>query len=252
MYILILPKLTVATRHSRGHVPSFTLFNTQQDCLWAVCFWPNTFFEVEQSITIQAFYCCHHIRQNFKPRLEEFGVFLSSRGISITSLCRVWRLNLKSISMGITPRSVSQQAGCSRCSSTQPLTLKTKTLRLLCQLTGWDVPLCWQRKRDPLLDRGGWVLVPALPPHHITRLCAAPSSYSTTQPPSLRKALSLPPTICLIGYMCVMVSRQGPPQISRHLTGPALIICLTWGGGWMSLINLPKPTQDHYICLRAE
>lgn len=71
---------------------------------------------------------------------------------------------------------------------------QTKTLHFLCQLTTWDVSLCWQRKRDPLLDRGGWVLVPALPLQFITPLSTTSSSSSTTQPPSLTKE-GLPPSV---------------------------------------------------------
>lgn len=61
---------------------------------------------------------------------------------------------------------------------------QTKTRHLLCQLTTWDVSLCWQRKRDPLLDRECWVLAPVLPPQHITSLSTTSSLSSTTQPPS--------------------------------------------------------------------
>lgn len=32
---------------------------------------------------------------------------------------------------------------------------QTKAIHLLCQLTNVDGSLCWQRKRDPLLDQGG-------------------------------------------------------------------------------------------------
>lgn len=102
---------------------------------------------------------------------------------------------------------------------------QTKTLHLLCQLTTWDVSLCWQRKRDPLLDQGGWVLVPALPPQRITPLAAASSSSSTTQPPSSRKAGLCPwllaPTICLIGCICVMVSRPGALCGARPSEAPS-------------------------------
>lgn len=91
---------------------------------------------------------------------------------------------------------------------------QTKTRHLLCQLTTWDVSLCWQRKRDPLLDQEGWVLVPVLPPQHITSLSTISSLSSTTQPPSLRKAglclWFLAPTICQTGCICASV-------LARHL-----------------------------------
>lgn len=110
---------------------------------------------------------------------------------------------------------------------------QTKTLHLLCHLTMGDVSLCWQRKRDPLLDQGGWVLVRVLPPQRITPLSTASSSSSSTQPPPLRKAglclWLLAPTICLIGCICVVVSWPGtwcgaspsesPPQISWNCAG---------------------------------
>ncbi len=114
---------------------------------------------------------------------------------------------------------------------------QTKTLHLLCQLMTWDVSLCWQKKRDPLLDQGGWVLVPVLPPQCITPLPTA-SSFCT-QPPSSRKAgichWLLAPTICLIGCICAIVSWPGSsckaPKIAYLLQVKSWSAFFTWGDG---------------------
>ncbi len=59
---------------------------------------------------------------------------------------------------------------------------QTKTWHLLCQLTTWDVSLCWQKKRDPLLDQEGWVLVPVLPLQHITSVSTTSSIFYNPTP----------------------------------------------------------------------
>lgn len=61
---------------------------------------------------------------------------------------------------------------------------QTKTLRLLCQLTTWDVSLCWQRKRHPLLDQRGLGISASTPTaaHHSSLSAASCSSSSPPNP----------------------------------------------------------------------